>query len=80
MLRMAERTPLQPNLPAKVRHLVIVLGDQLDVQSSALQGFDPTQDVVWMAEVDESTHVWSAKQRIAVLLSAMRHFAINVRA
>ncbi len=68
-------------LPDKVRHLVIVLGDQLDADSSALQGFDPTQDVVWMAEVaQESTHVWSAKQRIAVFLSAMRHFAQELRA
>lgn len=67
-------------LPAKVRHLVIVLGDQLDAQSSALQGFDATQDVVWMAEVaEESTHVGSAKQRIAVFLSAMRHFANDLR-
>ena len=67
-------------LPPKVRRLVIVLGDQLDAQSSALQGFDATQDVVWMAEVDqESTHVWSAKQRIAVFLSAMRHFANDLR-
>ncbi|OYT93403.1 MAG: cryptochrome/photolyase family protein [Burkholderiales bacterium PBB3] len=68
-------------LPATVRNLVIVLGDQLDAQSSALQDFDPTQDVVWMAEVaEESTHVWSAKQRIAVFLSAMRHFAQDLHA
>jgi deoxyribodipyrimidine photolyase-related protein len=61
--------------------LVLVLGDQLDVQSSALQGFDASQDVVWMAEVsEESTHVWSAKQRIAVFLCAMRHFAHSLRA
>jgi deoxyribodipyrimidine photolyase-related protein len=33
-----------------------------------------------MAEVaEESTHVWSAKQRIAVFLSAMRHFAGHLR-
>ncbi len=64
-----------------VRNLVIVLGDQLDQQSSAFDGFDPALDAVWMAEVDEeSTHVWSAKQRIAVFLSAMRHFAAHVRA
>jgi deoxyribodipyrimidine photolyase-related protein len=70
-----------PHTPAKVRHLVIVLGDQLDAQSSALEGFDPAHDVVWMAEVaQESTHVWSAKQRIAVFLSAMRHFAEDLRA
>lgn len=61
-------------------HLVIVLGDQLDHDSTALQGFDPAQDVVWMAEVaEESTHVWSSKQRIAIFLSAMRHFAAELR-
>jgi deoxyribodipyrimidine photolyase-related protein len=77
---MAEQAPLRPALPAKVRHLVIVLGDQLDAESSALQDFDAVQDVVWMAEVaEESTHVWSAKQRIAVFLSAMRHFADDLR-
>ena len=67
-------------MPAAVRNLVIVLGDQLDAESSALQGFDTSQDVVWMAEVaEESIHVWSAKQRIAVFLSAMRHFAQDLR-
>ncbi|MDE2417988.1 MAG: cryptochrome/photolyase family protein [Burkholderiales bacterium] len=66
--------------PATVRNLVIVLGDQLDAESSALQDFDAAQDVVWMAEVrEESTHVWSAKQRIAVFISAMRHFADYLR-
>lgn len=65
----------------KIRHLVIVLGDQLDEASSALDGFDPAQDTVWMAEVaQESEHVWSAKQRIAVFLSAMRHFAQYLQA
>ena len=45
------------------RNLVLVLGDQLDEQSTALNGFDPDQDAIWMAEVDEeSTHVPSAKQ------------------
>lgn len=69
-------TTLPAAIPARVRNLVIVLGDQLDLQSTALQGFDAAQDLVWMAEVrEESTHVWSAKQRIAVFLSAMRHFA-----
>jgi deoxyribodipyrimidine photolyase-related protein len=69
-------TDVKDKLPKTVRHLVIVLGDQLDAQSSALQGFDQAQDIVWMAEVaEESTHVWSAKQRVAVFLTAMRHFA-----
>jgi len=65
---------------AGVRHLVIVLGDQLDHHSTAFDGFDPAQDRVWMAEVtEESTHVWSAKPRIALFLAAMRHFAAELR-
>jgi deoxyribodipyrimidine photolyase-related protein len=64
-----------------LRHLVLVLGDQLDAQALAFQNFDPEQDAVWMAEVDEeSTHVVSALQRIVVFLSAMRHFAGDLRA
>ena len=47
---MAERARLPLALHAKVRDLVIVLGVQLDAQSSALPGFDATQDVVWTAE------------------------------
>jgi len=61
--------------------LVVVLGDQLNEDASALKDFDPDQDVIWMAEVDEeSTHVISAKQRITIFLSAMRHFASTLRA
>jgi deoxyribodipyrimidine photolyase-related protein len=57
------------------RRLVLVLGDQLDRQSAAFDGFDRGRDRVWMAEVaEESTHVWTHKARIAVFLSAMRHF------
>jgi deoxyribodipyrimidine photolyase-related protein len=57
------------------RRLVIVLGDQLDRRSAAFDGFDRGHDRVWMAEVaEESTHVWTHKARIAVFLSAMRHF------
>ena len=60
----------------RLRTLVVVLGDQLDLDAAAFDGFDPLQDAVWMAEVEEeSTHVWSSKQRIAMFLAAMRHFA-----
>ena len=63
-----------------MRRLVLVLGDQLDAQSSAFDGFDPAQDAVWMAEVDEeSTHITSGQPRIALFLSAMRHFAGTLR-
>ncbi len=61
---------------AKLRSLILVLGDQLDLGATAFDGFDADLDAVWMAEVvEESTHVWSGKPRIAMFLSAMRHFA-----
>jgi deoxyribodipyrimidine photolyase-related protein len=63
-----------------LRHLVIVLGDQLDIDASAFDGFDAARDAVWMAEAaEESTHVWSSQPRIAIFLSAMRHFAQALR-
>lgn len=66
--------------PAPIRHLILVLGDQLNQDSTAFTGFDPKQDQVWMAEVnEESTHIWSSKQRIALFISAMRHFAKELR-
>ena len=67
-------------LPETLRHLVIVLGDQLDLNAACFDGFDPAQDAVWMAEVaEESTHVPSSKQRTTFFLSAMRHFAQALR-
>lgn len=71
---------MNANAPSPTRHLVLVLGDQLDAESSAFDGFDPAQDAVWMAEVDEeSTHIPSSQARIALFLSAMRHFAAELR-
>ncbi|MFM9078799.1 MAG: cryptochrome/photolyase family protein, partial [Opitutaceae bacterium] len=64
-----------------VRHLVVVLGDQLDAHSAALDGFDGARDAIWMAEVaGESEHVVSSKVRTALFLSAMRHFRDAQRA
>ncbi|MFO0444117.1 MAG: cryptochrome/photolyase family protein, partial [Betaproteobacteria bacterium] len=62
--------------PGPLRHLVLVLGDQLDAEASGFDGFEPGCDAVWMAEVaEESTHVWSSQPRTALFLAAMRHFA-----
>ena len=66
---------------AELRSLVVVLGDQLDLEATAFDGFDAAVDAVWMAEVaQESTHVWSSKPRTALFLAAMRHFALAVQA
>ncbi len=65
----------------RCRHLILLLGDQLDAESSALQDADPAQDVVLMVEAtEESTHVRSHKLRTALFLSAMRHFAEELKA
>ncbi len=56
-----------------LRNLVLVLGDQLDLQSPAFAGFDAAQDLVLMAELpEESEHVWSHKARTALFLSQQK--------
>ena len=66
---------------AELRSLIVVLGDQLDLDAVAFDGFDAGVDAVWMAEVaEESTHVWSSKPRTAMFLASMRHFALALQA
>jgi deoxyribodipyrimidine photolyase-related protein len=77
----AKATQVKTTPTKAVRNLVIVLGDQLDANSAAFDGFDPSVDALWMAEVvHESNKVWSGKPRIALFLSAMRHFCAERRA
>jgi deoxyribodipyrimidine photolyase-related protein len=65
----------------ELRALVIVLGDQLDLEAAAFDDFNAATDAVWMAEVAaESTHVWSSKPRTVMFLAAMRHFALALQA
>jgi deoxyribodipyrimidine photolyase-related protein len=72
--------PKPPPANAPCRHLVLILGDQLDADSAALDEFDAAQDVVLMIEaLDESRHVWSHKIRTTLFLSSMRHFAQDLR-
>ncbi|HLP84296.1 MAG TPA: cryptochrome/photolyase family protein [Phycisphaerales bacterium] len=62
------------------RHMIVVLGDQLSHTSAALRDLDPARDTVVMMEVQqESTHVPSHKARTVLFLSAMRHFAAELR-
>ncbi|TVQ32892.1 MAG: cryptochrome/photolyase family protein [Phycisphaeraceae bacterium] len=62
-----------------VRTLAIVLGDQLTHTSPIFDDFDNSRDAVLMMEVSaESTHVPSHRQRTALFLSAMRHFAVEL--
>lgn len=60
--------------------LRIILGDQLSVDISALDDHDPTSDTVLMMEaMEESTYVRHHKQKIVLVLAAMRHFAETLR-
>lgn len=57
------------------RNLIMILGDQLNFDNPALEGFDAAQDAILMVEAsEEATQVWSHKARIVLFLSAMRHF------
>lgn len=58
----------------------LILGDQLTHDLASLRVLDPKVDRLIMAEVrDEATYVKHHKQKIALLFSAMRHFAQELR-
>ncbi|MGF1484821.1 MAG: cryptochrome/photolyase family protein [Opitutales bacterium] len=64
----------------KARRLGIVLGDQLDGDSSLFKRLEKESDALWMAEVAEETeHVWAHKLRVAYFFTAMRHFCQELR-
>ena len=61
-------------------NLALILGDQLSLSVSSLQGYDRATDYVLMCEVDaEATYVRHHKKKIAFVFSAMRHFAASLR-
>lgn len=61
-------------------NLHLILGDQLNSQISSLTGFDKANDKVMLCEVaEETTSVKHHKQKIILILSAMRHFANALR-
>lgn len=60
--------------------LVPILGDQLSHGISSLRDADPASTIVLMMEVaEETTYVRHHKQKIAFILSAMRHHAAALR-
>ncbi len=62
------------------KRLILLLGDQLDLKSAALKDFDLQADEVFMVEsLDEAQYVWAHQAKIALFLSAMRHFAQSLK-
>ena len=64
-----------------LRHLVVVLGDQLDADSAAFDGFDAKQDAILQMEArEEASYVPQHRRRLAFFFAAMRHFRDEQRA
>ena len=58
------------------KRLILIMGDQLSRDISALKEARKTKDVIVMGELwDEATSVKHHKKKIILVLSAMRHFA-----
>ena len=63
-----------------IRYLRIVLGDQLTHTISSLKDLDKNHDHVLMMEVaEETTYVPHHPQKIALVLAAMREFAVELK-
>ncbi len=63
-------------MSAPTHQAILVLGDQLSPDNPALRGVNASSCPVILIEAPgESTHVWTHKARIAVFISAMRHYA-----
>lgn len=68
------------NNAVKKSRILLILGDQLDIHGPALRNFNPITDLILMIEsVIEAKYVWTHKAKIALFLSAMRHFAEELR-
>ncbi|MEM7269297.1 MAG: cryptochrome/photolyase family protein [Pseudomonadota bacterium] len=60
--------------------IILILGDQLTLNISSLRGGDRAADTVLMAEVmSEASYVRHHKKKLALVFSAMRHFAERLR-
>jgi len=61
--------------------IVFLLGDQLTPDFGALKAADKADAIVLMAEVGaEAEYAWHHKQKLVLVISAMRHFAAELRA
>ena len=57
--------------------LRIVLGDQLTRGLAALRDYVPGDTVLMMEVAEEATYVKHHKQKLVLVLSAMRHFGFR---
>ncbi|AWL12853.1 (6-4) photolyase [Saliniradius amylolyticus] len=68
------------NANGAMSQLLLLLGDQLDHHHPIFQSLDTVQDTIIMAELVSETHyVPHNKLKIALIFSAMRHFADELK-
>jgi deoxyribodipyrimidine photolyase-related protein len=59
------------------KNLIVILGDQLNLNISSLKDFDLREDRILLCEVwEEATYVKHHKKKIVFIFSAMRHFRV----
>ncbi len=60
--------------------LGLIFGDQLNENHAVLECLDPASDTLLMGELtDETSYVWHHGKKIALIFSAMRHRAAELR-
>lgn len=70
-----------PASPTQDTVIVPLLGDQLTHSIASLRNADPDNAIILMAEVaEETSYIRHHKKKIALVLSAMRHFADELEA
>jgi deoxyribodipyrimidine photolyase-related protein len=63
-----------------VKNIILIFGDQLSLNISSLRGIDQKRDLILIIEsLKEFSRPRHHKQKIALILSAMRHFADLLR-
>jgi deoxyribodipyrimidine photolyase-related protein len=63
-----------------MKNIIHILGDQLSLEISSLKNCDKKNDIVFLCEVAEETgYVPHHKKKLIFILSAMRHFAEELK-
>lgn len=78
---MPRRSAVSHTPPSGAHRFLIILGDQLDINSPIFSQYCPETDILWMAETPEEVEqIWCHRLRITFFFSAMRHFRDELRA
>jgi deoxyribodipyrimidine photolyase-related protein len=58
------------------KRLLLILGDQLDLNGAALRAFDiKTDEIVMIESIPEAQYVWSHRDQVARWFSALLNYS-----